>query len=123
MAAHRVWTAKSSRRSGDLEGAIAAFEAAVEHRRPEQRTPNRQTGRSRCATIWEPRSLKRAEPESRQRRCTGGTSRWNQNNGWALFGLWKSLEAQGQTAAAEEARAAYEASWQNSDVTLARSRI
>jgi len=49
--------------------------------------------------------------------------RWNQNNGWSLFGLYQALDMQGKQGEAQEAYAEYEASWQNSDVMLARSRL
>jgi tetratricopeptide (TPR) repeat protein len=43
------------------------------------------------------------------------------NNGWALFGLAQSLEAQGKTKQAREARAAFEAAWSRADVELRAS--
>lgn len=49
--------------------------------------------------------------------------RWNQNNGWSLYGLYQSLQAQGQAEAAAEVLDAFEAAWQHADVTLATSRI
>ena len=42
-------------------------------------------------------------------------------NGWSLFGLAESLEAQGKDAA--EARAAFERAWADADVTLTASRF
>jgi tetratricopeptide (TPR) repeat protein len=39
-------------------------------------------------------------------------------NGWALFGLWKSLEAQGRTREAAEVRGAFEEAWRHADVEL-----
>lgn len=42
-------------------------------------------------------------------------------NGWSLHGLVRALEAQGRTAEAEEARAQFEASWRDADVTIASS--
>ncbi len=47
---------------------------------------------------------------------------WNQNNGWALHGLWQSLRLQGKTTEAESARERFEAAWSNADVTLSASR-
>lgn len=44
-------------------------------------------------------------------------------NGWALFGLWRSLEAQGETAAAAAARADFEKAWEGATVKLASSRL
>ena len=48
---------------------------------------------------------------------------WHKNNGWSLFGLWKSLEAQGKSDEAEQTFNAYEKSWADSDVILTRSRF
>jgi len=42
-------------------------------------------------------------------------------NGWSLFGLVQSLEAQGEDAS--EARAAFEAAWKDADVELRASRF
>ena len=47
----------------------------------------------------------------------------NQNNGWSLFGLYQALDMQGKEREAQEVFAEYEASWQNADVLLARSRL
>ena len=106
---------------GDLDGAIEAFEAAVEleDQNPYIEPPDwaQPLRHYLGAALIDAGRADEAEAVYRR------DLTWNQNNGWALFGLWKSLDAQGQTAAAEEAREAYEASWQNSDVTLARSRI
>jgi pimeloyl-ACP methyl ester carboxylesterase/tetratricopeptide (TPR) repeat protein len=40
------------------------------------------------------------------------------DNGWGLFGLWKSLEAQGRAADARTARVAFEKAWSRADITL-----
>ena len=48
---------------------------------------------------------------------------WHRNNGWSLFGLWKSLELQGNQEAAKEAYNDYQDSWTDSDVILNRPRI
>lgn len=45
------------------------------------------------------------------------------NNGWSLFGLSQSLEAQGETAEADEARVAFEKAWEDADVTLQSSQF
>jgi tetratricopeptide (TPR) repeat protein len=44
-------------------------------------------------------------------------------NGWSLFGLQRSLEAQGRHADAAAAKRRFEAAWSRSDVTLRASRI
>jgi tetratricopeptide (TPR) repeat protein len=43
---------------------------------------------------------------------------YNRRNGRALFGLWKSLEAQGRTTEAQLVKDQYEAAWRDADVTL-----
>ncbi len=40
------------------------------------------------------------------------------NNGWALFGLVQSLEAQKKTAQARKVREEFTRAWKNADVTL-----
>jgi tetratricopeptide (TPR) repeat protein len=44
-------------------------------------------------------------------------------NGWSLYGLMQSLEAQGRAADAEEIRSRFEAVWSLADVTLTASRL
>ena len=44
-------------------------------------------------------------------------------NGWSLFGLAQSLEAQGESAKAEWARKGFEQAWARADVTLEHSRL
>ena len=44
-------------------------------------------------------------------------------NGWSLFGLSRSLDAQGKTADAAAARARFEKAWARADVTLTSSRM
>jgi len=45
------------------------------------------------------------------------------NNGWALFGLMQSLEAQNKTAEAAAVKKEFAAAWQYADVTLTASRF
>lgn len=47
----------------------------------------------------------------------------NPENGWALYGLWQSLKAQGRDAEAADARARFEAAWADADVELKSSRF
>ena len=48
---------------------------------------------------------------------------WNQQNGWANFGLYQALEAQGKTHEAQIVYRQFESMWRNADVELTRSRI
>ncbi len=43
------------------------------------------------------------------------------DNGWALFGLWQSVRAQGRTAEAKEIRERFDRAWKNSEVVLSAS--
>lgn len=45
------------------------------------------------------------------------------SNGWSLFGLWQSLEAQGKMKEAVEIKQKFEKSWKHADIDLASSRI
>jgi tetratricopeptide (TPR) repeat protein len=49
--------------------------------------------------------------------------RRNPNNGWALFGVWKALEAQGKTDEAAFAERRFRQAWTRADVTLTASRL
>jgi hypothetical protein len=45
------------------------------------------------------------------------------NDGWALFGLWQSLDAQGRADEAAEVEITFSSAWQDADVQLMRSRF
>jgi tetratricopeptide (TPR) repeat protein len=47
----------------------------------------------------------------------------NPGNGWSLFGLARSLRAQGKTADADEVEARFRKAWARADVTLSASRF
>lgn len=120
MAAHGL-QGEIKQSEGDLDGAIEAFAAAVEleddnpyTEPPDWAQPLRHY---LGAALLEAGRAEEAEAIYRR------DLTWNQNNGWGLFGLWKSLEAQGKDREAAAARVAFENSWKNSDVTLASSRI
>jgi Tfp pilus assembly protein PilF len=49
--------------------------------------------------------------------------RWNQNNGWALFGLHQALIAQGKSREAEAIHAEWQAAWAMADVSLSASHL
>ena len=49
--------------------------------------------------------------------------RRNPNNGWSLFGLAQSLQAQGKTGEAAQAESAFRKAWARADVTLTASRF
>lgn len=48
--------------------------------------------------------------------------RWNQNNGWSLFGLQQALALQGKTQEADAVMTDYRAAWRYGGLDLSRSR-
>ncbi len=107
--------------SGDMDGAIAAFKAAVAiedqnnyTEPPDWAQPVRHYLGAALIAANRPK-----EAEAVYRRDL----RWNQNNGWSLYGLKQSLEVQGKSDEAREIAQDFEAAWANSDVVLTRSRL
>lgn len=49
--------------------------------------------------------------------------KYNPENGWSLFGLMKSLEAQNRVTESLEVKARFEKAWKNADVVLTASRF
>ena len=49
--------------------------------------------------------------------------KWNPNNGWALFGLWQALKAQGKNEQAALVEKRFQKAWANADVKLTSSRF
>jgi tetratricopeptide (TPR) repeat protein len=47
----------------------------------------------------------------------------NPDNGWSLYGLARSLQAQGKTAEAQAVQARFQRAWAEADVTLSASRF
>ncbi len=45
------------------------------------------------------------------------------DNGWSLYGLWQSLEAQGKTDEAEAVKVRFREAWKHADVELSASRM
>jgi len=45
------------------------------------------------------------------------------NNGYSLYGLWQSLEAQDKTEEANDIKKRYQTAWQHADVKLTSSRV
>ncbi len=120
LAAHAL-DGEMKEAQGDLNGAIAAYAAAVAvedgfgyTEPPDWPQPMRHYLGAALLEAGRNREAERVYRRDMQH---------NPNNGWGLFGLWQSLEAQGRDAEAAAVYAAYEAAWQYADVELSRSRF
>ena len=49
--------------------------------------------------------------------------RWNQNNGWSLFGLYQSLKMQGKASESKEIHKKWTESWKLSDIDIQASHL
>ena len=106
---------------GDLDGAIEAFSKAVEiedlnnyTEPPDWSQPIRHFLGAALIEAGKP-----VAAEAVYRRDL----RWNQNNGWSLFGLHQSLVMQGKDEQAEAVLKQFKQAWQHADVKLVRSRL
>jgi tetratricopeptide (TPR) repeat protein len=48
---------------------------------------------------------------------------WNQQNGWATFGLYQALEAQGKEQEAIIVKRQFESFFRNADIEITRSHL
>ena len=106
---------------GDFDGAITAFKAGVAiedlnnyTEPPDWAQPMRHY---LGAALLAAGRVEQAEAVYRR------DLRWNQNNGWSLFGLQQSLAAQGKNSEARDVGSQYQAAWQDSDVILEASHL
>ena len=109
------------RAQGDLSGAIAAFSAgvAIEDQNNYTEPPDwAQPMRHYLgATLLQAGEAEKAEAVYRR------DLRWNQNNGWSLYGLYQALLAQNKTAAANIALQQWRTAWSMADVTITASHL
>ena len=110
-----------ARTSGHLDEAISDFTkaAAEEHALPYTEPPywHQPVSHLLGAALLEAKRPKEAEVVYRESLMT------YRLDGWALNGLALALDAQGKTAEAADARAAFAKAWQLADVTLTSSRF
>ena len=106
---------------GDLKSAIEAFEAGIKiedknnyTEPPDWAQPMRHY---LGATLLKAGLAESAETVYRR------DLRWNQNNGWSLFGLYQALEAQGKEEGARKAYEAWELAWRAADIKLTASHL
>jgi len=119
--AARALSGEIKQSSGDLDAAIADYEAAIaiEDKNgyiepPDWPQPIRHY---LGAALLEAGRAVEAEAVYRQDLA------WHKNNGWALFGLWQSLAFQGKSEEAKSVFKDFEHAWRNADTRLSRSRM
>ena len=107
--------------SGDLSGAVTAFETAVakedslEYMEPPSWTlPMRH---------YMGDALMKAGREEDAEQVFRKDLAWNQNNGRSLYGLWQSLIAQGRADEAAVVKAQFDQAWQYADMQLSAAHF
>lgn len=107
--------------TGDLDGAIKAFEAGIAledlnnyTEPPDWPQPLRHYLGAALLKAGRP-----VDAETVYRRDL----QWNHNNGWSLLGLHQALLAQGKTDEAKTVKAAFDTAWQYSNIVLNRSHL
>ena len=119
--AARALSGEIKQSSGDLDAAIADYEAAIaiEDKNAYIEPPDwpQPIRHYLGAALLEAGRAIDAEAVYRQ------DLSWHKNNGWALFGLWQSLASQGKSKEAKEVFNDFEYAWRNADTQLARSRM
>lgn len=119
--AERMVTAELAAARGDHEVAIAALReaTAIEDRIPYDEPPGWHAPVRHSLGAVLLAAGRAAEAERVYREELGR----NPGNGWSLYGLARSLEAQGKDAQAEAAGRDFAAAWRHADVELVASRF
>ncbi|HEX5664156.1 MAG TPA: hypothetical protein VFX93_11775, partial [Xanthomonadaceae bacterium] len=119
--AERMVTAEIAAARGDHAAAIAALGEAVKiedgipyDEPPGWHAPVRQTLGAVLLQAGRAGEAERVYREELHR---------NPGNGWSLFGLAQSLQAQGKVADADATRGQFAAAWRNADIRLTASRM
>jgi predicted Zn-dependent protease len=119
--AERTVTAEIAAARGDHAAAIAALGEAVKiedgipyDEPPGWHAPVRQTLGAVLLQAGRAGEAERVYREELHR---------NPGNGWSLFGLAQSLQAQGKMADADAARDEFATAWRNADIRLTASRM
>ena len=106
---------------GDVERAIDAFRAgvAIEDQNNYTEPPDWAQPMRHYLADALLRAKRPADAEAVYRRDL----RWNQNNGWSLYGLHMALLAQQKTAEADAVYMQWQKAWSMADITLTGSRL
>ena len=106
---------------GDLNGAIASYQAAVDIE--DQNNYTEPPDWPQPIRHYLGAALLEAGRAEEAEQVYLRDLRWNQNNGWSLYGLHQALLAQGKNADAEQVKAQYESAWRYAEMDLTRSRL
>lgn len=101
---------------GDLKGAIGSFEAGVAVEDTNNYTEPPDWPQS--MRLYLGSALLRAGRFEAAQKVFERDLEWNQNNGWALFGLAQALRAQNQSEAAEVTATQWQKAWASADLEL-----
>ncbi|MCY4265909.1 MAG: hypothetical protein OXE78_13805 [Gammaproteobacteria bacterium] len=120
LAMHALW-GEIEEAKGNLDAAIMHYGHAVEYQENLNYTEPPDWNQSMRlylgAALLEAGRAAEAEDVYRQ------DLEWSQQNGWATFGLYQALEAQGKEQEANITKRQFESQWRNADIKLNRSRI
>ena len=106
---------------GNLDSAIAHYEQAVElHDNLNYTEP---PDWSQSMRLYLGAALLKAGRAAEAEAVYRKDLEWNQQNGWANFGLYQALDTQGKTAEAQLVKRKFEDQWRNADIKLSRSRL
>ena len=106
---------------GDIDAAIASYQAAVDIE--DQNNYTEPPDWPQPIRHYLGAALLQAGRAEEAEKVYLRDLRWNQNNGWSLYGLHQALLAQGKNADAERVKAQYESAWRYAKVDLTRSRL
>ncbi len=120
LAAHAL-EGEISQASGNLEAAVQSFEAAVAIE--DQNNYTEPPDWSQPMRHYLGAALIQAERAADAEAVYRRDLRWNQNNGWSLFGLAQALQMQGKDAEAAAVQSQLEEAWKHADITITRSRM
>ena len=106
---------------GDIDAAIASYQAAVDIE--DQNNYTEPPDWPQPIRHYLGAALLQAGRAEEAEKVYLRDLRWNQNNGWSLYGLHQALLAQGKNADAERVKAQYESAWRYAEMDLTRSRL
>jgi tetratricopeptide (TPR) repeat protein len=106
---------------GDVQGAIRAFRAGVAIE--DQNNYTEPPDWAQPMRHYLGAALLKAEQPAAAEAVYRRDLRWNQNNGWALYGLHKALIAQDKLSEAEQIYREWQTAWIHADVVLTASHL